>query len=285
MKHAVLEERLEAQHDCVAVWQLRAAGWTRRQVECRLPAAGLRPVHGMDGVWTSSRGALAPLQRWSAATLTAPGTVLSHISSACLQGFGDPPAGGETFTMVTRAGAGGPRRYGAVLVHRSPAHVAILRASIPVTPPARTLADLAAHLHAAALRRAVIEALRLECLEHDELVAEVDSRPRRHGAARLRRVIADVAGLPLARCRSNAEGEALVRRKRAGRSAVAVNVRIAGFEADLVDLDRGEIVEIDGPAFHQDTELDARKTAAWEARGFTVIRRPSADAYDPEATW
>jgi hypothetical protein len=283
--HAVLEELLEAQHDCVAVWQLRAAAWTRRQVERRLPASGLRPVRGIDGVWTSTRGGLTPLQRWSAATLTAPGTALSHISSASLQGFGDPPAGGEKFTVVTRAGTGGPRRHGSVLVHRSAAHVAILRENIPVTPPALTLADLAAHLHEAALRRAVIEALRLSCVEHEELVAELEARPRRHGAPRLRRVIDDVAGLPVARCRSNAEGEALVRRKRAGRGVVAVNVRIAGYEADLVDLERREIVEIDGPAFHQDSALDERKAAAWSARGFTVIRRPSADAYDAEAIW
>ena len=59
MMHELLE-RLQAQHDCVAVWQLRAAGWTRSQVGCRLPAGGLRPVRGLDGVWTSSRGILAP---------------------------------------------------------------------------------------------------------------------------------------------------------------------------------------------------------------------------------
>src|SRR3954465_9223696 len=57
-----------------------------------------------------------PWGRWMAATLTAPGTVLSHASAAAAWGLLAAP---RNFETVTRPGSGGPRRHGGTLVFRS----------------------------------------------------------------------------------------------------------------------------------------------------------------------
>src|SRR3954468_13770936 len=53
---------------------------------------------------------------WMGATLTAPHTVLSHVSAAAAWGFWSLA---RQFETVTRPGNGGPRRHGGVLVFRS----------------------------------------------------------------------------------------------------------------------------------------------------------------------
>ena len=54
--------------------------------------------------------------RWMGATLTAPGSVLSHTSAAAAYGIWSRP---RNFETVTRPGTGGPRRHGGVLAFRS----------------------------------------------------------------------------------------------------------------------------------------------------------------------
>jgi hypothetical protein len=132
------------------------------------------------------------------------------------------------------------------------------------------------------LRRTVIEALRLRKTTVSILRKEI---PRRKGAQRMRLLLDDLEDLPIARCRSNAEGQALYRLKKKDRRIPEVNEIVAGYEADLVDFERKEITEIDGGAFHADAALDEQKNRAWRGDGFTVHRRPSDDAYDPDAPW
>lgn len=280
-----IEELLAVQDECLGMWQLRLLELTPKQLECRPPAAGLRKVPGMDGVWTSTRGSLTARQRRRAATLTAPDTALAKVSACLHWEIGDRRRQDSEFVVVMRKGWAGPKRFGDVLVCRTREPDFVTHADIPVTSVPRTLADVAQGLATKALRRAVIEALRLEHATWDELEAERLRRSRRPGMRRLGRILGDVAGLPVARTRSNAEAQALVRRRWAGRPGVAVNEKVAGFEADLIDHERKLIIEIDGPAFHQDLELDARKEAAWRAAGYTVIRRASDDAYNPRAEW
>jgi very-short-patch-repair endonuclease len=86
--------------------------------------------------------------------------------------------------------------------------------------------------------------------------------------------------LKLHRCRSDAEALAVVILAGAKLEPGAINVRIAGEEADLSWADRRLIVEIDGGTYHQDKLEDARKTAAWRAAGWQVERVPAADVYD-----
>src|SRR5919197_4046064 len=94
--------------------------------------------------------------RWIGATLTAPGSVLSHVSAATAWGFWTSP---RRFETITRPGSGGPRRHGGVLVFRSSTlegEREVLRGS-PITSVPRTLLDLASAVSGRALARAVRE--------------------------------------------------------------------------------------------------------------------------------
>ena len=97
------------------------------------------------------------------------------------------------------------------------------------------------------------------------------------------RYLAEVAGryatISYARTRSNAEARALELLHDAGIEPPAVNIRVAGAEADLVWPRHRLVVEIDGPQFHQFADEDARKQACWEGAGYTVRRIPSDDVY------
>jgi hypothetical protein len=273
---------LEAQLDLVARWQLRALGWSTAKTDHHL--ATLRPVPGCPGVWTTSRGELRDVQRWHAATLTAPGRVLAGMSAARLWGFADDRRD-ELFVVVARCGRGPRRRHGGVLVCPSAPFTSTLHRGVPTLPPARVLVDLAWHVEdGAALRRMVLEALRVTPMTWDDLHEEVLLAAGRRGIGRLRELTAAIRGLPIARCRSNAEARALWRRRVAGRADVAVNEVVGGFEADLVDHAAKRIVEVDS-GFHVDPEADAARDAAWRAAGYDVHRRPSSDAYDDDASW
>jgi hypothetical protein len=158
------------QLDLVARWQLLAAGWTERQVDDRAWRHGWRAIH--DGVYALCRAPLRQDQRWLAACLTAPGTVLAGASAAACWGFLDrDPA----ITHVVRHGDGGPRRHGGVLVRHSTRLAAEIDwcGVIPITSPERTLIDLAPHLDRRALARATREAIRLKRLTARSLVDAV----------------------------------------------------------------------------------------------------------------
>ena len=221
----------------------------------------------------------APLtrhQRWIAATLTAPGTVLSHVSAAARHGFRPWEA---RYEVVTRPGSGGPRQYPRLLVCRSTTldgHTTT-KDGIPITTVARTLVDLAPHLHTKAIGWALREALRLSMTTPDlVLIAAVQNR---RGTATLTELTKRYAHLPYARTKSNAEARALERLHDAGGAQPLVNVRRGGEEADLVFEETKEIVEIDGPRFHRFPDEDARKERAWEDAGYRVRRVPSDAVY------
>src|SRR5215212_7617166 len=147
------------QFDVVARWQLLAAGASRPMVKHRVRDHRWRVVH--PGVYALTNAPLTREQRWMAAALSAPGTVLGHASAAACFGFRPFDGGFET---VTRPGSGGRRRLGTLLVSRATlldGDVARHR-GIPITTAERTLIDLAAHLDEKALGKAVREALRLK---------------------------------------------------------------------------------------------------------------------------
>lgn len=217
---------------------------------------------------------------WMGATLTAPGTVLSHTSAAAAAGFW---TWGRDHETVTRRGNGGPRRHGGLLVFRSRElrddDVTEVR-GIPVTSPPRTLLDLAAHVGRRPLARSLREAVRLGTTTTQD-IADVLGRHRgRRGSARLAAALQRYTGLPLERARSGAEVRALEILRDAGRVMPRLNVRIAGEEADLSWTAQRLIVEVDGGPFHQDRGEDARKEARWRAAGWTVRRISSDDVYE-----
>jgi very-short-patch-repair endonuclease len=88
--------------------------------------------------------------------------------------------------------------------------------------------------------------------------------------------VSPLRALPYFRTRSDAEGRALERYADAGRAVPEV---IAGREADLVDREKGLIVEIDGPQFHLFPDEDEARERGWEDDGYRTVRRPSDAVY------
>jgi len=218
--------------------------------------------------------------RWMGATMTAPGSLLSHASAAAAFGFWDLP---RQFEMVTRPGSGGPRRHGGVLVYRSGTleDDADRLRGIPTMRIERTLLDLAAGgLSDQALARALREAIRNTRLTLTAMGEALGGYRGRRGSRRLANCVARYAGLPLGRARSGAEIRAMEILRAAGHPLPRLNRRIAGEEADLSWADRRLIIEVDGGPFHLDVGEDARKEGIWRAAGWTVRRIGSDDIYN-----
>jgi hypothetical protein len=216
--------------------------------------------------------------RWMGATLTAPGTVLSHESAAAAWGFSRQ---GRLVT-VTRPGSGGPRRHGGVLVFRSSTlegEYTTLRA-IPITTVPRTLLDLAARSSTRALARAVREAVRLKLTTVEAIAECLGRHPRRRGSRPLLAVLGRYSGLPIERARSGAEVRALEVLRAGGYALPRLNARVAGEEADLSWAAVRVLIEVDGGPFHLDAGEDARKRTRWEDAGWTVERISSDDVYE-----
>lgn len=258
--------------------QLLELGFTQRAIAHRTASGRLVIVE--ENVF-----AIAPVLehddwgRWMGATLTAPGTVLSHFSAAAAWGVWTFR---RMFETVTRSGSGGPRRHGGVLAFRSSClagECTTLR-GISITSVERTVIDLAPRVSERALARTVREAVRLDLTTIETLADAIGRHRGRRGSLRLADTLARYRGLPIARARSGAEVRALEILVRAARPIPRLNVRIAGEEADLSWARARRIVEIDGGPFHLDAGEDARKQACWEAAGWTVRRIASDDVYE-----
>ena len=266
------------QFNRVSRQQLRDLGLTERAIEFRLERGQFVAVE--EGVI-----AIAPVLehddwgRWMGATLTSPGTVLSHFSAAAAWGFWDRARPVE---MVTRPGNGGPRRHGGVLVFRSStlAGECTELQGIPITSVPRTVVDLAPRISERALARVVRDVVRVHLTTVSELADAVGRHRGRRGSRRLALALARYTGLPIERARSGAEVRALEVLRDAGRPAPRLNERVAGEEADLSWASERIIVEIDGGPFHLDVGEDARKQACWEQAGWTVRRISSDDVYE-----
>ena len=135
----------------------------------------------------------------------------------------------------------------------------------PVTPPARTLIDLAGKLPYAGLRRAVNEALNRGQIKVSELVT------RRHrGAAKLRKILATAAPT-----RNEYEDIVLAVLHQGGLPAPDVNVRRGRYIPDFRWPEYRVILEADSRKYHDHLLAradDAARQAALEAQGEIVLR-------------
>ena len=272
MKDA-LRQIAARQEGCAASWQLREAGWSWDAIRYR--TRDLRRLH--DGVFVTGDAPVTRLQRWWAATLTAPGSVLGFASAGAA--YEMRPWEG-TFEVIVRNGAGGPRRQGTLLVCRTRHLHATTLHGLPITTAERTLADLWPRLDAKDQAKTLRNALRLKRLTIPSLAAHLTTASARQRPQSLTSQLKRYQQLKLHRCRSDAEALAVVTLADAGTPPQNINVRIAGEEADLSWPDHRLILEIDGGSFHQDKLADARKTAAWHAAGWHVERVPASDVYD-----
>lgn len=278
MRDVHLASTAGRQHNRVSLAQLHDLGFTNMAIEHRLRTGRL--VRRRQGVF-----AISPVLGsnedgyWMELTLTAPGSALTRVTAACAFGVLSLRPAIDT---IVRPGSGGARLHDGIRVYRSATlagETTTLR-GIPTTTIERTLLDLATCVSDPALARSVREAVRLE---HTTLAALGDALGRfrgRRGSTRLAATIARYAGLPLERARSGAEILALELLREAGRPLPALNIVVAGEEADLVWRHARLIVEIDGGPFHRDVGEDQRKQSCWEAAGWTVRRIPADDVYE-----
>src|SRR3712207_1915295 len=107
---AHLRALAERQADVVSAWQLMAGGWSRHKIHHHVKRGGWRRIH--PGVYLLSTAPVTRTQLWFAASLTAPGTFLSHGSAGACFGF---YRFHKQFEVVTRPGNGGRRRHGGVV--------------------------------------------------------------------------------------------------------------------------------------------------------------------------
>lgn len=260
------------QEDLVAGWQLHALGWNRAMIDHRVKG-GWRVIH--QGVYALGQAPLSQRQRWIAAVLSAPGTYLGAASAGACHGFREWDGPFET---VVRHGNGGPRRLGDLLVARSTTLVGQTKRKdgIPIVTAERALVDLAPGLERRQLERCFRESIRLRTTTANDISLILAGQ---RGTRLLAALCDRYATIPYHRCRSDAECRALEVLHDACVPLPQVNVKVGGLEADLVWRRWRFLVEVDSQEFHQFADEDARKTAVWEAAGYTVLRIWANDVY------
>lgn len=234
------------QHGVISSQQLRSSGLSRDTISRRNEAGRLHRVH--RGVYAVGHAALSNEGRWMAAVLAC-GAVLSHRSAAALWGL--LPAGHGP-VEVTIAGQGGRAPRTGVRLHRSrtlTARETTRRMGIPVTTPARTLADLRRVVSQRELRRAIRQA--------------------------------DALGLPLGPdaahdgTRSDLERRFLGLCRRNRLPLPTVNAVVAGLEVDFLWRERRLVVETDGYRYHRGRaafEDDRDRDLRLRALSYEVLR-------------
>src|SRR5688500_16511768 len=126
------------QHGLITIEHLLRCGLTRPGVKRRVAAGRLFPNH--RGVYAVGHPKLTDHGRWTAPTLAVPNSVLSHRSAAELWGLLRPNGGDPQLTVPYPAS---PTSRKSIRFFRSrtlSATRTTIRAGIPVTMPARTLA-------------------------------------------------------------------------------------------------------------------------------------------------
>jgi very-short-patch-repair endonuclease len=145
------------QHGVATFTQLTQAGVSRSGIYRRLAAGRLHRVH--RGVYAVGHRGLSRQGSWMAAVLACgAGAMLSHRSAAELWEL-LPPADRPIHVTLPDTSGGRANRRG-LRIHRSslPTYDTTARSGIPVTTPARTVADLKRGIPPATLRKAIREA-------------------------------------------------------------------------------------------------------------------------------
>jgi very-short-patch-repair endonuclease len=145
------------QHGVASMRQLRSVGLSDEAVSVRLRSGRFHRIH--RGVYAIGHRGLSVEGRWSAAVLACgAGAVLSHASAAALWGLLPEPQG--PVDVSTPARSGRSKRSG-IRLHRCRSlgnGATTQRGRIPVTTPARTIADLRGAVPEWQWRRAVRQA-------------------------------------------------------------------------------------------------------------------------------
>jgi hypothetical protein len=228
---------------------------------------------------------LTPEGHWLAAILAAgPGAVLSHRSAAVA--WRVLPSGPRLVEVTTRSRAG--LQQGTLRAHRNrlaSLDVTSLR-GLPVTTLPRTLLDLAEIVPASELMRALDGAVRQRLYDRRAVEAVIARSPGRRGLKPLRAALLALhPGAALTR--SAFERCVLPLLEAHAVPRPEVNVRVAGYEVDLLWRAERLVVELDGRAFHASPAAfrdDRRRDADLQAAGYRVLRF-TWHQIDAETAW
>lgn len=259
-----------AQDDLVTQAQLRTLGLGRAAVAHRVLQRRLHPV--LPRVFAYGSGLLTPRGRQAAALLWAgDGVVLSHASAAWLWGLTDGVPDLPAITVVGRHVTARTDVQVHCLSLDSPD--IRLRCGLPTTAPPVTLVDLASEATDDAVASALAAARLARLVSDHELEDVMRRHPRRHGLARLRRVLATDAGATVTR--SEAERRFLKLVADAELPRPEVNVQVGAMEVDFLWRPERLVVEVDGWRHHSGRakwEHDRWRDQRLTALGLRVMR-------------
>ena len=263
-----IAEIAKEQYGVVSIDQLRRIGLSEKAIARRMAGGLLHRVH--RGVYAVGHSALAPEGRCLAAVLALGGgprgggsvlehwgAAVSHRSALSLWGL---LSDSQAHTDVIVGGYGGRARRDGMRVHRSLTLASgdvTLHRGIPVTTPARTIADL----------REAISARRSGTISGRELRKAIRQ--------------ANVLGLPIGprdakvRTRSDLEGNFLRLCHHHRLPPPEVNVRIGPYLVDFLWRERWFVVETDSYLYHRGEvafQEDRARDLDLMRRGFEVLR-------------
>lgn len=252
----LIADTARRQYGAISIQQLHEAGLSDDAVLERRRAGRLHRLH--RGVYAVGHVAPSNERQWTAAVLAlGDAALLSHRSAAALWGLLSPDGGP---VHISLPGRGGRAKRQGIQVHRPlslEAHEVTRRRGIPVTSPARTLADLRSSASARDLRRAIRQA--------------------------------DVIGLPTGRgiasdrTRSELERRFLWLCSRHHLPKPNVNIRIGEMTVDFCWVEQQVIVETDGYKYHRGREAfeeDRGRDLRLRSLGYQVQRLSYRQVFD-----
>jgi very-short-patch-repair endonuclease len=261
-----LSQLASLQHGVVTRGDLASLGFGRRQIERRAADGRLVRVH--RGVYAVGHAALSREGRWMAAVVACgERAVLSHRSAAVCWGCADRE------DLVPHVTAPHRLRPAGVVAHRgrlAPADMT-MRDGIPVTSPARTLADLAQSLSEEALERVVRQAQFRRLFDPLAIRDALQRRP----SALLRQLLDD-----LNPSQSELEDRFLRLCRRHGIPRPHAQVRDGRRRPDFVWPEARLIVEVDSWQAHGTQhafQADRTLSNAVQLAGWTILRFTYAD--------
>jgi very-short-patch-repair endonuclease len=147
-----------------------------------------------------------------------------------------------------------------------------IQSGIPVTSPARTLADLSGRLHESQLEAAINEADKLDLVDPSALREALEEMSGQHGVPALRRLL-DRQLFRLTD--SDLERRFLRLVRKAGLATPRTRTHLNGFRVDFFWPDLGLVVETDGLRYHRtpaQQARDRRRDQVHTAAGMTTLR-------------
>lgn len=270
------------QHSVVTRAQLVELGLSPEAIQHRIERGRLHPLH--RGVYALGRPQLDQLGTWMAAVLRCgPEALLGYGSAAALLGIAEQVPQMVEIVVPSHV----DRRPPGIRVHRR----AVLRAGdrderrgVPVTGPAATLIDCASRVGSKSLEAMVNAADRLDLIDPEALLREVEATPSRPGRRALRELLDRQT---FARTDSELERRFLRLVRSAGLPFPQTQVRVNGYRVDFYWPELRLVIETDGLRYHRTPNQqarDLRREQVHAASGLTALRFPAAQVFKEPTT-